>query len=45
MLAELKIEHQYEVVPEIDHNGAAYYRKLSNAGFAVHGKAVAALSP
>jgi endo-1,4-beta-xylanase len=38
LLEKLKVEHQYEVVPGVAHNGAEYYRKLEMKGFDLHRK-------
>jgi endo-1,4-beta-xylanase len=43
LLEKLKIEHQYEVVEDVAHNGVAYYKKLGSKGFEIHRKAFAAL--
>jgi endo-1,4-beta-xylanase len=37
-LGRLKIEHQYEVVPDVAHNSAAYYKKLGAKGLEFHRK-------
>ena len=44
LLERLKIEHEYEEVPDIAHNGAGYYRKLGSKGFAFHRKEFEALA-
>jgi esterase/lipase superfamily enzyme len=36
VLKEIKIEHEYEVVPRVAHNGAAYYQKLGAKAFDFH---------
>jgi enterochelin esterase-like enzyme len=36
LLERLKIEHEYEVVPDVAHNPIEYYRKLGSNGFALH---------
>jgi enterochelin esterase-like enzyme len=38
LLDQLKIEHQYEVVPEVAHNSPDYYRKLGAKNFELHSK-------
>jgi endo-1,4-beta-xylanase len=43
LLERLKIENQYEVVPDVAHNSAEYYRKLEAKGFDVHRKVFEAL--
>jgi endo-1,4-beta-xylanase len=44
LLDRLKIEHQYEVVPDVAHNGVEYYKKLSAKGLELHRKAFEALT-
>jgi endo-1,4-beta-xylanase len=36
LLGRLKIEHEYEVVPDVAHNAIEYYRKLGTNGFTLH---------
>jgi endo-1,4-beta-xylanase len=43
LLDKLKIEHQYEVVPDVAHNGIEYYKKLGGKGLEFHRKAFAGL--
>src|SRR5262249_31604944 len=43
LLDRLKIENQYEVVPDVAHNSAEYYRKLGAKGFELHRKVFEAL--
>jgi endo-1,4-beta-xylanase len=43
LLRGLKIEHEYEVVPGVAHNGVLYYKKLQGKGFAFHRKVFEAL--
>jgi enterochelin esterase-like enzyme len=43
LLERLKIDHEYEVVPDVAHNSAEYYKKLQSKGFEVHRKVFAAL--
>jgi endo-1,4-beta-xylanase len=45
LLQRLKIEHQYEVVPDVAHNSAEYYRKLEGKGLEFHRKIFEALAP
>jgi endo-1,4-beta-xylanase len=40
LLGELKIEHEYELVPEVAHNGALFYRTLGPRAFAYYQKAL-----
>lgn len=40
LLDELKIPHQYEVVPGVAHNSDAYYKKLGANAFDFHQKAL-----
>jgi endo-1,4-beta-xylanase len=44
LLDRLKIEHQYEVVPGVAHNGVEYYKKLDSKGFEIHRKVFEALA-
>jgi endo-1,4-beta-xylanase len=39
ILTRLKIDHEYEVVPGVDHNGAKYYKILGAKGLELHQKA------
>jgi endo-1,4-beta-xylanase len=39
LLDKLKIEHEYEVVPDVAHNSADYYKKLGASAFKLHSKA------
>jgi len=43
LLGELKIAHQYEVVPDVAHNSGLYYQKLGTKGFEFHRKVFEAL--
>ncbi len=43
LLDQMKIAHQYEVVPEVAHAANEYYRKLGNKGFELHQKVLAPL--
>ena len=45
VLTALKIEHQYETVPDVPHNAALYYRKLGSRMFEVHQQVLARLKP
>jgi endo-1,4-beta-xylanase len=38
LLGRLKVEHQFELVPGVAHNGAVYYKKLGAKGFEFHRK-------
>jgi enterochelin esterase-like enzyme len=38
LLERLKIEHQYDVVPDVAHNGVEYYKKLDTKGLEFHRK-------
>jgi enterochelin esterase-like enzyme len=38
LLTQLKIEHDYEEVPDVAHNSAAYYGKLGTKAFEFHRK-------
>jgi endo-1,4-beta-xylanase len=40
VLTQLNIEHHFEVVPEVPHNAGLYYKKLGNAMFDTHRKAL-----
>jgi endo-1,4-beta-xylanase len=42
-LEELKIAHEFELVPDVAHESAKYYRALGNKGLEIHRKAFAAL--
>jgi endo-1,4-beta-xylanase len=44
LLDQLKIEHQYEVVPDVAHSGVEYYKKLQNKGFEMHRKVFESLA-
>jgi endo-1,4-beta-xylanase len=39
VLDQLKIEHEYEVVPDVAHDSARYYRTLGTKAFGFHRKA------
>ncbi|MCX5677048.1 MAG: alpha/beta hydrolase-fold protein [Planctomycetota bacterium] len=43
LLGELKVEHQYEVVPDVAHNSGLYYQKLGSKFFEFHRKVFEAL--
>jgi enterochelin esterase-like enzyme len=43
LLDELKLEHEYEVVPGVAHNGTLYYKILGAKGFEIHRQALAAI--
>ncbi len=43
LLAQLKIEHEFEVVPRVAHSSIAYYQKLGTKGFEFQQKALAAV--
>src|SRR5262249_14301593 len=45
LLNELKIDHEFELVPGIAHNGTAFYNKLGAAAFAWDQKAIAGRPP
>jgi endo-1,4-beta-xylanase len=45
LLTELKIEHDYEIVPDVAHNSQLYYQKLGTKQFEFHRKSLTALSP
>ena len=36
VLAQLQIDHQYEVVPDVAHDSGLYYKKLGAKGFEIH---------
>jgi hypothetical protein len=40
LLTELKIEHEWELVPGIPHNGALFYGKLGDRAFGYYQKAL-----
>jgi enterochelin esterase-like enzyme len=44
-LQQLGIEHQYEVVPDVAHNGALYYQKLGPKVFEFHRRSLEQLKP
>lgn len=44
LLTELKIAHDYEIVPGVAHESPVYYRKLGAAAFAFHQRSLAALA-
>jgi enterochelin esterase-like enzyme len=44
LLERLSIEHEYEVVPDVAHNSAVYYKKLDAKGFALHRKVFESLA-
>jgi endo-1,4-beta-xylanase len=44
LLERLKIEHQYEVVPDVAHNSGEYYKKLAAKGFELHRKVFESLA-
>jgi endo-1,4-beta-xylanase len=44
LLDQLKIEHQFEVVPDVAHNGVEYYKKLGANGLQLHRKAFEVLT-
>jgi len=45
LLTELKIEHEYEVVPGVAHAGVAFYQKLGEQAFAYYQKALGGRPP
>jgi len=45
LLTELRLEHEYEIVPGVAHNSQLYYQKLGVKQFEFHHKSLAALSP
>lgn len=45
VLTQLKIDHQYEVVPGVGHESGKYYRLLGAKGFDIHRKAFEAIKP
>jgi len=45
LLDELKIEHEYELVPGVAHNGVLFYEKLGERAFAYYQKALAGRPP
>jgi enterochelin esterase-like enzyme len=45
LLAELKIEHEYALVPGVAHNGALFYKTLGASAFAYYQRAVSAQQP
>jgi endo-1,4-beta-xylanase len=44
LLTKLNIDHEYEVVEDIDHNAGAYYAKLGPTAFAIYKKAFVSLT-
>ena len=45
LLTELRLEHEYEIVPDVAHNSQLYYQKLGTRQFEFHRKSLAALGP
>ncbi len=45
LLGELKIEHDYEVVPGVAHAGVLFYQKLGERAFAYYQKALTGRTP
>jgi enterochelin esterase-like enzyme len=45
LLVQLKIEHEYEVVPGVAHNGSLFYDTLGERAFAWYRKALASQAP
>jgi enterochelin esterase-like enzyme len=45
LLTDLKIDHQFELVPGIAHNGALFYSKLGAGAFAYYQQALANRAP
>lgn len=45
LLTELKIEHEFELVPGIAHNGVAFYSKLGDRAFAYYQRALTGRPP
>lgn len=43
LLAELRIDHDYEIVDEVAHNSLLYYRKLGPEVYAFHAKSLGVL--
>jgi endo-1,4-beta-xylanase len=43
LLTELKIEHDYEIVPDVAHEPPLYYKKLGTGVFEFHRKSLAAV--
>jgi len=41
----LKIDHDYEVVPDVAHESPKYYRNLGTKVYEFHGKSLAASAP
>ena len=44
LLAELRIEHEYQILPDVGHSAAAFYAKLGTPMFAFHQKSIAAVA-
>ncbi len=45
LLPELKIDHEYELVPGVAHNGSFFYKTLGAGAFAWYQKAISARPP
>ena len=45
LLGELKIEHEFELVPGVAHNGTMFYSKLGDRAFAYYQRALAGRPP
>ncbi len=45
LLGQLKIDHDYELVPGVPHNGALFYKTLGAGAFAYYQKAISARPP